>query len=433
MIAFALSLYASLGRGADDSAWSSWERAFVAGFATLLCSVPFEFTRPYRTPWAMTFLLKPNHALGLVLLPLVLRAFAGIRTWRGRLATGLLLHVLGWVFVIHMAYMVVGLGVFVLLSALRGRGEGLRAAADVAVVVGVNLLVVSPYLAMLLVGYPAFDRSPAMTIEPASAHLMEATFRHGFVFWLGAWGLAVLLRRGDRLSRLWAGQLLGGLGLWLGYYVLSALQLARERDELYYWNAFLLSVAAGIGAWDLTRRAAGWLVPRPVAPAVRAAALASLLVPFSLPYWWNPAVMDAYFAPSLAPLPAPLREATDFLRRQTHPRDVIAGDPDFARYAAALSGRRALFGLTLLRPHDWRERWRLQGMLVEGRDPDAVVAEAARWGVAYFVVTPYLLKHYYRAADLDGIGALRHLRSVFFAGDPDGDFVAIYRVEKRSS
>lgn len=433
MIAFALSLYAGLGRGGDESAWSSWERAFVAGFATLLCSVPFEFTRPYRTPWAMTFLLKPNHALGLVLLPLVLRAFAGIRTWRGRLATGLLLHVLGWVFVIHMAYVVVGLGAFVLLSALSGRGETRRDAVDVAVVVGINLLVVSPYLAMLLVGYPAFDRSPLMTIEPASAHLMEATFRHGFVFWLGGWGLVVLLRRGDRLSRLWAGQLLGGLGLWLGYYVLSALQLARERDEMFYWNAFLLSVAAAIGAWDLTRRAAGWLVPRPVAPAVRAAALALLLVPFSLPYWWNPAVMDAYFAPSLSPLPAPLREATDFLRRATHPRDVIAGDPDFARYAAALAGRRALFGLTLPAPRDWRERWRLQGMLVEGRDPDAVVAEAAKWGVGYFVVTPYLLKHYYRGTDLDRIGALAHLRRVFFSGDPERDFVAIYRVEKRSS
>ncbi|PYQ02598.1 MAG: hypothetical protein DMF82_15585, partial [Acidobacteria bacterium] len=313
MIAFVLSLYLGLRReGTDDE--SPWERALVAGFATLLCSLPFDFARPYRVPWALTFLLKPNHALGLVLLPPLLSAFARIRTWRGRLATGLFLHLLGWVFVLHMVYVVAGLVVSALLSRLRWRDEARRDALDVAVVVGVNLVVVSPYLVMLFIGYPFLDRSPVMTIEPASAHLMEATFRHGFVFWLALWGLVVVLRRGDRLSRLWAGQMLGAFGLWVGFYVLSGLQQARERDEIYYWNAFLLAVAAGIGCWDLGRRAAAWLAPRTMAPAVRAAAIGGLLVPFSLPYWWNPAVMDVYFAPSIPPLPAYLREAGDFLR-----------------------------------------------------------------------------------------------------------------------
>jgi hypothetical protein len=368
-----------------------------------------------------------------VLLPLVLRGFARIRTWRGRLATGLFLHLLGWVFVLHMVYVVAGLAVFALLSLLRWRDEARRDAVDVAVVVGVNLLVVSPYLAMLVMGYPFMEPSPLMTIEPASAHLMEVTFRHGFVFWLGLWGVVLLLRRGDRLSRLWAGQMLSGLGLWVGYYVLSALQQARERDEIYYWNAVLLAIAAGIGCWDLGRRAVGWLTARPVAAAVRAAALAALLVPFSLPYWWDPAVMDAYFALSIPPLPAYLRDATDFLRRETNPRDVVAGDTDFARYAAALAGRRTLISDTLHLPKDYARRWRLQGMLIDGQNPDAVLAEAAHYGVQYFVVTPYLLANYYPGADLSRIGALGHLRSVFFSGDPRGDFVAIFRVERRAS
>jgi hypothetical protein len=435
MVAFAISLYFGMatagGQGKDEE--SPWERAFVAAFATLLCSMPFDFTRPYRVPWALTFLLKPNHALGLVLLPLVLRAFARIRTWRGRLATGLFLHLLGWVFVLHMAYMVAGLAVFALLSRLRWRNQARRDAVDAAVVVGVNLIVVSPYLVMLLLGYPFYHPSPVMTLEPGSAHLMEVTFRHGFVFWLGLWGLVVLLRRGDRLSRLWAGQMLGGFGFWVSYYVLSALQLARERDEIYYWNAFLLSVAAGIGCWDLGRRAAAWLAPRGVAPATRAVAIAAVLVPFSLPYWWNPATMDSYFTLSIPPFPAYVREAGDFLRGETDPRDVIAGDPDFARYGAALGGRRALLGYTLHTPKDYERRWLLQGMLVAGGDPDAVLAEAAHYGVRYFVVTPSFLTSYYPAADLGRIGALPHLRRVFFSSDPAGDFVAIFRVEKRAS
>jgi hypothetical protein len=332
-----------------------------------------------------------------------------------------------------MVYVVAGLGAFVLLSLLKWREQAHRDAVDVAVVVGVNLLVVSPYLVMLVMGYPFMDPSPVMTIEAASAHLMEVTFRHGLVFWLGLWGLVVLLRRGDRLSRLWAGQMIGGFGLWVGYYVLSALQQARERDEVYYWNAFLLSVAAGIGGWDLGRRAAARLGPGPVSPAIRAAAMAALLVPLSLPYWWNPAVMDAYFTLSLPPLPAYLREAADFLRRETDPHDVIAGDPDFARYGAALGGRRALVSDGLHMPRDYDRRWRLQGMLVQGPEPDTVLAEAARYGIRYVVVTPSLLNRYYPGTDVGRIGALRHLRRVFFSGDPAGDFVAIFRVDKRAS
>jgi len=432
MAAFALSLYFGLARDASDEE-QVWERVFVAGFATLLCSMPFDFTRPYRVPWALTFLLKPNHALGLVLLPLILLAFARIRTWRGRLATGLFLHVLGWAFVLHMVYVVAGLATFALLSLRRGREDVRRDAIDVAVVVGVNVLVVSPYLVMLVMGYPFLDRSPVMTIELASAHLLEVTFRHGFVFWLGLWGLVVLLRRGDRLSRLWAGQLLGGFGLWVGYYVLSALQEARERDEIYYWNAFLLAIAAGVGCWDLGRRAVTWLAPWAKAPAVRAAALGAMLVPFSLPYWWNPATMDAYFTPSIPPLPGYLRVAADFLRRETDPRDVIAGDPDFARYGAALAGRRALLSEGLHRPPEYERRWRLQTMLVGGEDPDAVLAEASRYGVRYLVVTPSLLSRYFPGTDVARIGTARHLRSVFFSGDPHGDFVAIFRLEKRAS
>ena len=433
MAALAVSISLGLRPGPGARGGRRWEAVFAAGLATLLCSMPFDSTRPYRVPWAMTFLLKPNHALGLVMLPIVLRAFAGIRTWRGRLVTGLLLHVMGWVFVLHMFYVVVGLAAFTALSMRRWPGEARRDALDSAVVIGVNLLVVSPYLVMLVAGYPAFTRSPLMTLDPASAHLMEVTFRHGFVFWLGLWGLVVLLRRGDRLSRLWAAQVVGGLALWLAYYVLSALQLARERDEIYYWNAFLLAAVAGIGCWDLGGRAAAWLARPPVAPAIRAAALGALLLPFTLPYWWNPASMDGYFTLSLPPLAAPLRQATDFIRGQTAPQDVIAGDPDFARYVAALAGRRALVGLTLPLPRDWDERWRLQGMLVAGPDPEAAVAAAARYGVRYLVVTPYLLSTYYSGTDLGRIGAQRHLQSVFFTGDPDGDYVAIYRVKKRES
>ena len=122
---FALSLFFALRPlpGADGPApddpepWSGWERALVALSATLLSSAPLDYAAPYRVPWAMTFLLKPNHSLGLVLLPWVVRAFAGIRRGRDRLIVGLLLHLLGWAFVIHMGAFCVGLVTF---AAARG-------------------------------------------------------------------------------------------------------------------------------------------------------------------------------------------------------------------------------------------------------------------------------------------------------------------------
>ena len=116
---FALSLFFALrplpggeGKPDDPEPWSGWERALIALSATLLSSAPLDYAAPYRVPWAMTFLLKPNHSLGLVLLPWIVRGFAGIRRGRDRLLVGLLLHLLGWAFVIHMGAFCIGLVTF---------------------------------------------------------------------------------------------------------------------------------------------------------------------------------------------------------------------------------------------------------------------------------------------------------------------------------
>ena len=277
-VGFALSLYLGLRPGPAPSgpepAWSAWERALVAGFATLLCSAPLDFAWIYRVPWSLTFLLKPNHALALVLFPMVLRAFVLIRGTLGRIATGLLLHLMGWAFVLHMAYVAVGLAVFAAWSLLDRRPDARRDVTDVLVVLGVNALIVSPYLAMLLLGYPFLVPSPVMTISAVSPHLLETTARSGWLFALGLLGTAVAYRRGDRLGRLWAAQVAGAFLVWISYLALSALQLAREKDEIFNWLRFLTAASAGIGAWHLAGRAARWL-DRPWPEAGRAASTTS--------------------------------------------------------------------------------------------------------------------------------------------------------------
>ncbi|PYQ04820.1 MAG: hypothetical protein DMF83_17220 [Acidobacteria bacterium] len=428
-VGFPLALYLGL-RPLDKNAdgWSAWERVLVAGFAALLSSSALDYAGAYRVPWARSFLLKPNHALGLVIFPLFLGLFARIRSWRGRLVAGLVLHLLGWVFILHMAYVGCGLLFFALLSWLEDRGKAQRDLLDVTAVLAINLLVVSPYLVMLLVGYPFLVRHPNYALPAGSPHLLEGTLAAGGLFWLGGWGAVVAYRRGDRLGRLWTAQVLGGFAVWLAYLGLGAIHLARERDEIFYWLRFLIAASAGIGAWDLVKRVTPLTTPRLVAPAQRAAAVALVAVPFSLPYWWDPARMDPNFAGSLTPLPETLRASMEFLRRETDPQAVLAGDPILTRWAAALGARRAVIADGMNATKDWEQRGRLMDLLVSSEDGAAVRAAAAPYRVRYLLVDPALLARHppVTLADLE---RRPHLRRVHFSGDPEGDFVAIYRLD----
>jgi hypothetical protein len=200
--------------------------------------------------------------------------------------------------------------------------------------------------------------------------------------------------------------------------------MARERDEIFYWVRFLTAASAGIGGWDLARRAAGWR--RPLPGPVRAVALVLVALPWSLASWWQPARMDAYFNGSLVPLPEPLREATDFLRRDTDPKGVVSGDRDLAKWVAALGARRILMANIFHYTKDYPERARLEEALVRGNDGDAARALAARFGVRYLAVTPALLAQFPGTTieDVEGRPDLRLLR-VF---GPPREFVALFEL-----
>jgi hypothetical protein len=418
------------GASAEELVWSGWERALIALFATLLSSAALDHAGPYRVPWAMSFLLKPNHSLGLVLFPWVLRAFAGIRGGRDRIFAGLLLHVLGWAFVIHMGEVCVGLVTFALLATLRRREEARRDWLDVIVVIGINLLVVSPYLVMLFQGYGVLDSGPRLAIPPSSPHLLEALTRTAGLTTLAVWGAVAAWRR-DRMGRVWASQAIGALLVWLAYYPLSVLQQAKERDDTYYWLRILIAASAAIGAWDLARRLAGRLHLRAFGPpAARAALVAALALPFTIPYWWNPAHMDLYFAGSLEPLPPELTGPAAFLRAHAPPDAVLAGDINAVRWMSALVGSRVILARDFAVPRDYGARVRLNEALVRG-GPGDPRAEAARYGVRYLLVTPALVSTL--GVTLEDVDTRPYLRRVHFDGDPRGGYVAIFAVSPPSS
>jgi hypothetical protein len=425
----ALAVYAGLGGRGEDGApfFSPWERALAALFAALLWSSPLDFSGSYRDPWGMTVLLKPNHTLGFVVAPLFLRYFAGVRTWKGRVLAGLILHVLAWVFVIHMAYVALGLCLFAAESLWRRRPEGGRDLRDVITAIVVNALAVSPYLVMLLVGYPFTKRMAVMTIPVISPHLLETTARAGFLFALAVWGALVTARRG-RTGRLWVAQLAAAQLVWAGYLGLHLVQLARERDEVVYWARFFTAVLAALGAWDLATRAArSW--PRLFAqPHARAVAIAALLLPFMEPSWLDPPLMDDYVPASLQPVPAAFAETGGFLRHHTDARAVVAGDIDVARWASALGARRVLLSRGFHPPFDGEDRERFQELLANGTDADEIRAQAARWNVRYVAVTPAFLAQH-APATLAALEARPHFRRVHLSGDPERAFVALLQIE----
>ena len=427
MWAFALSVFYALRPppGSPEGAWSGWERALVAGAATLLSSAPLDPAGTYRVPWAMTFLLKPNHAVGLVLLPWVLRSFAGISGWRSRIATGVLLHLMGWAFVIHMGATCIGLVVLVLLGIAAGRAEARRDAGDVAAVIGINLLVVSPYLVLLLLGHGVFQGNPRHQIPAFSPHLLEATARLGWLLPLAVWGAVVAWRR-DRLGRAWAAQLVGALALWLAFYPLSALDQAKERDDVLYWLRFLAAALAAVGAWDLAvrgaRRLGGMAAEHLRAPHRIAAALAFAALPAALPYWWDPGRMDLYFPGSLTPLPPSVTEPARALAGSRG--GVIAGDPGAARWIAALTGRQVILARDFPKSKDYDARLRLNEMLLRG--DAAAAAEAARYGVSHFVVTSLELAA--SGLTLEDLQRSPLLVPLAVGRDADGSFSALFEV-----
>jgi hypothetical protein len=416
---FVVTLYYGLGAGRQP--WSPWPRALAAGFATLLASSPLDFTGAYRVPWAMTFLLKPNHALGLVVFPLVVWGFVSIRGWWSRFGVGVLLHLLGWVFVLHMAYVVAGLFVFAAWSWIERRPEARRDSLDVSTVVLVNALVVSPYLYMLFAGYPFLSPVPGMAIPPWSPHLLETTTRQWWLFLLGAWGTIVMSRNGDRLGRVWASQVVGAYLLWAGYLMLSPLQLARERDEVFHWIRHLIAAAAGFGVWDLLARVSAG----PLAVA-RVAAACLLALPWSFPYWWDPGRMDGYFAGSVPPLPALVTQPMSFLRHETDRRAVIAGEPTLAGYIAALGARRVLWAEGLHATRDRGERVALEEELIRASD-DTAIRRAAQYGVEYLVVTPEALARHPGVA-LQDLDRRERLERVKLSGEPSREYVAVFRL-----
>jgi hypothetical protein len=367
-------------RGVTPSNEIHAEAAFAALGALLLMAAPGDFAGPFRNPWALTFMLKPNHALGLVLVPLAALVLARAHDLKTRIFAGFVLQLVGWAFVIHMALFVAGLVVFVALSWFTRRIDRMKDLIDTGTSIGVNLLIVSPYLVMLVVAYPFLEGNDAYRLSFFSERPIEGPLRLGALFLLSVFGAWRTYRDKGRLGRILACQWLTAHIVWQAFPLLGLFGHAREQDEVFYWCRFWTGLFAGVGAFQAALLSFARLRAARVGsgrPAGMAAALSlALLLPSLLPAWWDPSSMDQYYVAARSPIPEWIAEPTRFIRSRTSPGAVFAGDRQYAKWIAAYGARRVLFSDSLNQPGDVRRveveqallRDNAKSLLAEGRD-----------------------------------------------------------------
>ena len=331
----------------------------VAFFVLLAAGSPLDSVAHFRDFFSRNFLLKPNHSLGLALVPLCLAVLARPLGLRGTGVLAALLSLLSLAFVVHWALLA---GCLVVLAALvlvrRGRADLRRVAPPAALALALSATVAVPYLLYIARAFPhavslsagsAEDplRSPwgdrAPLSEPA---LLLATVDGGVLLPLALLGAVVAWRRASRLDLLWLSVLVGAGTAWILEVALYAMGRARVADEVFFFLRFATAVHAGFGAAGLVRHVAGrWSPPGSLpalsAPARLAALLLLALLPLAQPVWSDPPRRDVHFQRALEPLPAHLVGLGEWLRAQTAGTDVVLAGPAVAPWVPALSGRRA--------------------------------------------------------------------------------------------
>ena len=403
-------------RGIEVTRQPETEAAFAALGAILLMAAPGDFSGQFRNPWALTFLLKPNHALGLVLVPLAALALARASTWRTRLLAGFILQLVGWAFVLHMALFVAGLVVFVALSWVTRSPERRRDLIDVATAVGVNLLIVSPYIVMLVVAYPFLEGSDAYRLSPFSERPIEGPLRLGVLFLVSGFGAWRTYSTRSRLGRILAAQWLTAHIVWQAFPILGLFGQAREQDEAFYWCRFWTGLFAGVGAFLLMKSVRARfekaqpaiVLPRGLKPA---AATLVLLLPSLLPAWWDPALMDQYFVAAREPIPDWIREPTRFIRDTVDKDAVFTGDRRYARWIAAYGARRVLMAESLNLPTDSARRRKIESAVLGDGDAALLSDGLNRYSLQYALVTSESVEQ--APLSLDQLRLRPHLQVVY--------------------
>lgn len=392
LLVVGLGVYFGLARGGGaKDAEDEWERVMIA-FAVLSLSSLSMSPRPPTPPfWAGNFLLKPNHgaALGLVAVAAGLLARPRPRP----IALGLVLGATAWVFLLDWAYALPGLALGVWLAP---RAE--RATKPLALGIGLSASIALPYVLHLLPDYsPAKSHGAArhMWGDPRGLPLAVpnwSTLDLGLLFVLGVIGAMVLWRRRAPRDRMLLGLFVATAAIVSLSIPAAFVGIAPEPDELHYFLRFVVALCAGAavaaGAREIEKA-------RGLRSGQGHALVLALLVPLSLPIYWDPPSMDRYFALSRQRLRPKVEAYARFVRERTPKDAVFVAGKEAASWIPALTGRRVVLAEGgMLKPPDERERKAVERTLLLSDDLAKIREAATRYGVTFVAIDDALVQEY---------------------------------------
>jgi hypothetical protein len=264
------------------------------------------------------------------------------------------------------------------------------------VVLSLGILITLPYIYLIVTHFPnavtlvkgANPDYPTRSkwgdmLPTGSSLLFRVTFDQGLVFYLGMLGVVDWLRRRGRCEILWASMVASAYMLWGVNVLLYYTARAREADEFYFFLLFVLSIAAGNGAYRLASFVSVFLRQSRISATAFSFTLPVLIAiattTLAFPYWWHPLKMDAHFRASLSPLPQILTSTRRWILEETESDALFISSSELGQWIPALTGRRLVYPYpryrqdiqSLMTRTDYRPEW------LEGAQRAYVVFDSA--------------------------------------------------------
>jgi len=382
LVSVAAGLYLGLRQTAPEDETERWETAFIV-FAVLgLSSVAMTERSQIPPFWAGNFLLKPNHVAALGLVGVVVgMSGSGRRLWH----QGMILGLLGWVFIMSWGFAAAGL---IAGELLQRKAE--RRLAKTLGAVALSAVLVSPVLATIAIHYnPTSDTVAVLGIWKVDVMAQRLGYPDLLLGDLGpglplaTLGIWILLSRGRRIDRLLLGLIASAAAIWAFVTASSYVGFAPEPDEVFYNLRFTLAVAMGVALAGAAR----WL--EKTSRLVRGKgylAVFGCCIPFTFPAYWDPPTMDRYFPYHLIEVPRHVAQYAEWIRSNTRPDAVFAATPAASFWIPALAGRRVLQLGNIRPPVDHVTREEVMSLLMTSQDAAATRAAAGRYGVTHLAV-----------------------------------------------
>ena len=380
-----------------------WVAVSTTFAAVLAASLPADADGPFSLFHRGVFFATPSRGLALALALVSL----GLAWSRRPLASAIALGALVWldtaVSVWAMISMIVG-EVLTRARCREGSGGGTHAILALGAAAWVGRW-------FLYADGEALSRVPTaaevIAIKTAFLDIGFVTLDMRLVFVFTAVGTFVMWRQAGASELRIVSMLTAAYVMWAAGAVAFRVDPFPDTDALFHLVRFNAAFVAGVGAFELCRtlvergldsskregirRWAARLGCRPLAFAV----VVVVLLPESAPFVWRPAMFDPLYYPSTYEWDESVRRLERWMLEQSDPDTVVLTGDETGEWIAALTGRRVVTGVRVLRRDEARQHRRRLRQLFLSSEPSEMRSALDALGADILVLDPELREVYW--------------------------------------